>query len=442
MSNKWQTSNLGELVNILVSNVDKKIFPEEHSALLCNYMDVYRNDYITLKIPFSEGSANTNEIVKFSLEKGDIIITKDSETPEDIAVPAVVTEELDNVICGYHLAILRPKSANIDSTFLMNLLKLPSIQNQFFKAANGITRFGLTIGSIENVLLRYPHQKAQHKIAKVLTTVDNLIEKTDTLIAKYESIKQGMMHDLFTRGVDENGQLRPPVDQTSELYKDSELGWIPKEWDLAPLSNFSKNIPGSFVNGPFGSDLLTSELKTEGVPVIYVRDIKSGFYERVSTAYVTPSKANQLQVCNVLKGDVLIAKVGDPPCDTAPYVLNEKSIITQDVIRMRPASDVDTFYIANLLNSPFGRSVIRKIIIEGTRARVSLSNFKTIVMPKPNLQEQKRIRDKLKSVQNMIFNYQKCLRKYEEVKKALMQDLLTGKVRVKVDEPEEVEASA
>ena len=65
--------------------------------------------------------------------------------------------------------------------------------------------------------------------------MDNLIEKTEALIAKYQAIKQGMMHDLFTRGVDEHGHLRPTHDEAPELYKQSELGWIPKEWEVSPL---------------------------------------------------------------------------------------------------------------------------------------------------------------------------------------------------------------
>ena len=80
-----------------------------------------------------------------------------------------------------------------------------------------------------------PPLSEQHKIAKILTTVDNLIEKTEALIAKYQAIKQGMMHDLFARGVDEHGHLRPPYDEAPELYKESELGWIPKEWEVEDI---------------------------------------------------------------------------------------------------------------------------------------------------------------------------------------------------------------
>ena len=105
---KWKEKYLTEIADIRVSNVDKKIYPNKSLVKLCNYMDAYSNDYITSKISFSIGSADENEIKRFGLQINDVIITKDSETPDDIAVSAVVVEEIENLICGYHLAILRP----------------------------------------------------------------------------------------------------------------------------------------------------------------------------------------------------------------------------------------------------------------------------------------------------------------------------------------------
>ena len=88
----------------------------------------------------------------------------------------------------------------------------------------------------------------------------------------------------------------------------------------------SKNI----TNGPFGSDLLTSELKKEGTPVLYCQDIKPGVFERVSSSNVTELKAAQLSFCNVRNGDILLAKVGSPPCDSCIYDKEEVGVVTQD----------------------------------------------------------------------------------------------------------------
>lgn len=267
----------------------------------------------------------------------------------------------------------------------------------------------------------------QAKISEILTTVDRAIEQTEALIAKQQRIKTGLMQDLLTRGIDEHGNLRS--EQTHQ-FKDSPLGRISVEWEMAPLLSFASNSPDSFVNGPFGSDLLASELQAEGVPVIYIRDINPGAYRRVSTVHVTQAKANQLVACNVHFGDILVAKVGDPPCDAAVYTEQQRAIVTQDVIRIRSSKEVDPGFLCHLLNSHFGRNAVLGIITRGTRARVSLTEFKALKLPKPSHKEQNAVAEALESIQRDVQRREFDLSKLILLKTALMQDLLTGKKRV------------
>src|SRR5271154_4608438 len=119
---EWESASLSELAEIRVSNVDKKIFPWEQDVHLCNYMDVYGNDYIKEGLPYMEASATYREIDRFGLAKGDVLLTKDSETPDDIGIPAVVVDEISDLVCGYHLALIRPRSDRINSIFLAKQL--------------------------------------------------------------------------------------------------------------------------------------------------------------------------------------------------------------------------------------------------------------------------------------------------------------------------------
>ena len=179
------------------------------------------------------------------------------------------------------------------------------------------------------------------------------------------------MHDLFTRGVLPNGQLRPPREQAPELYQETAIGWIPKDgW--SPVSLRDMVGAANIVNGPFGSDLLTSELRAEGVPVLYVQDVKAGVFSRASSAHVTQAKADELAFCNVKPGDVLVAKVGAPPCDSCVYPFDEKAIVTQDVIRIRPGAEVNPEYISSLLNSPDGRIKPSDVFLLKARENVFL----------------------------------------------------------------------
>jgi type I restriction enzyme S subunit len=195
---EWEEFRLEEVTEILLSNVDKKFDPEETTVRLCNYMDVHSNFYITNDLPFKCGSANEREINKFSLFKGDVIITKDSETPDDIANAAVVSEDLESTVCGYHLAILRPQKERIDGTFLMHHLHHPTINNQFARLANGVTRFGLTTDSIKHAKVKLPSIDEQRRIAAVLQTCDGEIALLEQKLSALKRQKQGLMQQLLS----------------------------------------------------------------------------------------------------------------------------------------------------------------------------------------------------------------------------------------------------
>ena len=137
---------LKHLARITVSNVDKKTASDEQSICLCNYTDVYYNERITADLPFMEATASADQIDRFGLRGGDVLLTKDSETPDDIAVPAYVDADLPGVVCGYHLALLRP-SPDVDGRYLFWALTSRSSREQFSALANGITRFGIRYDS-------------------------------------------------------------------------------------------------------------------------------------------------------------------------------------------------------------------------------------------------------------------------------------------------------
>jgi len=194
---EWEVVRLGEVCDIRISNVDKKIVEKEKKVMLCNYLDVYKNDYITKSINFMIGTATKREIDKFNVLKGDVIITKDSEEFYDIAKPSYVSEKIPNLVCGYHLAMLRPKNT-VNGLFLSKALKLQPINIFFQKRANGITRFGITKETIENALIPLPPLPEQQRIAEILSQIDQTIEKEKQYKEKLQKIKQGLMQDLLT----------------------------------------------------------------------------------------------------------------------------------------------------------------------------------------------------------------------------------------------------
>lgn len=426
---KWYKNPLEKIADIRLSNVDKKIIDGEVPVRLCNYMDAYSNDYLDERINYSQGSVKLTEIERFGLLQGDVVITKDSETPDDIAVSAVVVDKLENVICGYHLAILRPQKDILDGVFLMNALREHSTKQWFVRKANGITRYGLSKSSIENVEVNYPDVFHQRKIARILVTIDTVIKQTETTIDKLKKIKQGMMHDLFTSGIDvKTGQLRPPQSEAPELYKQSPIGWIPIGWECDTTENISKRIWIGLVT------TMTTHYVEDGIPLIRNNNIKDNEIDVSDIIFLDRHFSEQNKQRYLHKGDVVTVHTGDigtsaiipdrlDPAHgfaTINTTLNEKIVLNS--------------YLCDYFNTPIFKNRIEAYATGDGRSNFNLYDYLYINIPFPKLlDEQTAISAKLKSINDLLGKEDRQLRKIVKLKQGLMQDLLTGKVEVTPD---------
>uniref|UniRef100_A0A486XGQ1 Type I restriction-modification system, specificity subunit S n=1 Tax=Rheinheimera sp. BAL341 TaxID=1708203 RepID=A0A486XGQ1_9GAMM len=197
-SGEWKDIPLNKMAEVIVSPVDKKTEPNEIPVELCNYTDVYYNHQITRNITFMKATATKSEVAKYTLRQGDVIITKDSETPGDIAIPALVSEDLKGVVCGYHLAIVRPHIDCLHGAFLNYLFSMQSTRYYFFTLATGATRFGLSVGGINRAHFRVPDVAEQQKIAAVLSTTDREITLLQKKLEALKQEKKALMQQLLT----------------------------------------------------------------------------------------------------------------------------------------------------------------------------------------------------------------------------------------------------
>ncbi len=193
---------LSEVVDLRLSSVDKLITPGQRTVRLCNYRDVYYNEVIVDSMEFMEATATEREVNNCQLHAGDVVITKDSETPKDIGVPAVIRGSVKNLVCGYHLAILRPQKSVLDGEYLHYALCTEEAKRQFQMYANGVTRFGLRRGDIERIRVPLPVLAEQRKIAGVLSAVDDLTKQTEATIRQAQVAKRSLMSALLA------GELR------------------------------------------------------------------------------------------------------------------------------------------------------------------------------------------------------------------------------------------
>jgi type I restriction enzyme S subunit len=181
----WEVRRLKRIASVQLSNVDKKSAVGEMPVKLCNYVDVYYHDVIDAKLDFMEATATPEQVRRFSLRGGDVLITKDSESWTDIAVSAVVASELPNVLCGYHLALVRPSRNACDGAFIARAFAADGIRHQFHVEATGITRFGLSSGAICDAVFGIPPLDEQRSIAAFL---DRETARIDALVTKKERL--------------------------------------------------------------------------------------------------------------------------------------------------------------------------------------------------------------------------------------------------------------
>jgi len=164
----WDVCRLDAVADVFFSNVDKHTVDGEIPVRLCNYVDVYKNERITGALDFMEASAEPREIEKFQIRIGDVLATKDSEEANDIAIPALVAEELSGVICGYHLALIRPRSHRITGDFIAWAHRSKQFRAQYEAKAVGVTRFGLSQYAFRSALIPVPPKPEQERINSFL----------------------------------------------------------------------------------------------------------------------------------------------------------------------------------------------------------------------------------------------------------------------------------
>ena len=300
----WKIRRLKNVAEMRISNVDKHTKEGEYPVRLCNYVDVYKNDHISPSMLFMRATATADEIARFRLTPGDVLITKDSEAWDDIGVPALVVESADDLVSGYHLALLRPLGTCLNGGYLLRALQSRSIGCQFHVQANGVTRYGLSHAAIQSVWLLLPPLPEQAAISYFLDYADRRIQHyiraKEKLIALLEEYRQAIIDQAVT------GQIDVRTGEPYPAYKDSGVEWlgqVPEHWQVLQLGRF-----GQFFKGAGG----TKEDEVErGVPCVRYGDLYTTheFFIIKSRAYVT--EEHVADYTPLRYGDVLFAGSGE-----------------------------------------------------------------------------------------------------------------------------------
>lgn len=435
----WTTEPLECIAEIRSSSVDKKSNPAEEPVRLCNYMDVYSREYITDDIEFMEATATPAEIQRFGIERGDVMITKDSETPDDIGIPTVVVDDIPKLVCGYHVVLIKPNRTKVDPVYLAKQLGLSDTARYYGRLANGSTRYGLSYQSVARTPIPLAPLPQQQRIAEILSTVDEAIEQTEALIAKTQQIKAGLTQDLFTRGVTADGRLRPPPEEAPQLYKESPLGWLPREWQQGMLERWLLAPPKNGYS-PREVDHWTGQLML-GLGCL----TSDGFSPR--QLKYAPDGDPKVAAASLTEGDVLISRANTRELVGLAGMYHDVGhpcSYPDLMMRLRPSVEMDARFLELSLRAPLVRRQIQANAVGTSSSMVKISGqiVRRLEVALPDKNEQERIVDIEDTVQRRLKVEQHYVGKLLVMKAGLMQDLLTGQVPVAAETAPETEVTA
>ena len=412
----WEVHRLGTVAEMRVSNVDKHVNEGELPVRLCNYVDVYNNNRIIRTMPFMRATASLDEVERFRLRRGDVLITKDSETWDDIGVPALVTEEANDLICGYHLALLRPQELML-GRYLARTLQSKTVAYQFHVEAKGVTRFGLTHGGIQSVHLPLPPIPEQAAIVKYLDYVDRRIRRyiraKRKLIALLEEEKQAVVNQAVTRGLDPNVRLKPSGVEW--------LGDVPEHWRVRRAKFFYREV---------------DERSTTGTEKLMSVSHITGVTPRKKTVTMFLAESNiGYKLCQ--PGDIVINTMW--AYMAALGVARQNGLVSPSYGVYRPlnAERLNHGYIDSLLRTEAYRAnyLIRSTGITSSRLRLYPESFLDIPLLSPPSTEQDAIVEHLErttaTTNTAIARARRQIELLQEYRTRLISDVVTGKLDVR-----------
>ncbi|QQD30264.2 restriction endonuclease subunit S [Pseudomonas simiae] len=419
----WRNSLLGDLVEITSGGTPSRdiseywqgdipwVTPTDVTACRTNYLFATA-DRITKK-----GLLNSSAKV---LPAGSILFTSRATVGvSKIASVPVCTNQ------GFKSLTPLP---GIDGVFLF--YQVQRLRGEFERFAAGSTFPEINKKDTARVLIPHPEDPwAQKKIAAILTAIDATIQKTEAVIAKYQQIKAGLMHDVFTRGVLANGQLRPSREQAPELYQETKIGWIPREWDLKRCADLCKRICVGIVIQP------TQYYVDEGVPALRSANVREDGIDPINFVYISAASNQLLAKSQVKAGDIVSVRTGYPGTSAViPPEFQGANCI--DILISTPGERINSEYLCDWINSSFGKGQVLRQQGGMAQQHFNVGEMRELLVALPDLDEQMKIRSKINAVASKLAIDRVFLEKLRTQKLGLMQDLLTGKVPIKVDAPE------
>lgn len=338
----------------------------------------------------------------------------------------LVSSGLEGVVASTVMRLT--PTGEIDSRLLTYILSMNFEWIQNRRTGTGIPHVPKDLGRIFKC--KYPVRiREQKNIANILQTIDEAIERTEQLIEKYQQIKAGLMHDLFTRGIGADGKLRPPREQAPELYWESPIGWIPKDWAIRICDEVCTRICVGIVIQP------TKYYVEDGIPAFRSANVREYGVEPTNFVYISPESNDLLSKSQIKEGDLITVRTGYPGTSAVvPKEFSGSNCV--DILISTPGPLVDPNFLCSWVNSSFGKGQVLRLQGGMAQQHFNVGEMKDLRVVVPSMEEQVAISRKIQSSMSRILTEQSMLEKLKKQKSGLMHDLLTGKVPVSADLPD------
>ena len=410
----WYVKKLKQACLVFPSNVDKKSYEDEESVYLCNYTDVYYSEKIVAGMDFMKATASKEQVDKFTLKAGDTIITKDSETADDIGISAFVPDDIPGVICGYHLSIIRPK-IDTDGKFIKYFFSSHFAKSKLAVAATGLTRVGLSQYAIDNLQLPYPLTTEQIAIANFLdcetTKIDALIAEQEKLMNLLREKRQSVISHAVTKGLD------PKV-----TMKDSGIKWlgeVPEHWELKKIKWCAK---------------LKNEKTSDRSNTIALENIESW-----TGRFIDTESEFEGDGVKFYEGDVLFGKLRPYLAKVFRATMSGEAI--GDFFVLEPNQNLLSQFAERLFISSEFIDAINSSTYGTKMPRVNWEYFSSMSIPLPPKHEQIQISNYLvtaiEEMDELIATSINAVDLLEERRSALISAAVTGQIDVRNYQPKE-----
>lgn len=343
--------------------------------------------------------------------------------------------DTDGITISPTMAVIEPKS--IDKKFLVSALQGNIFVDRIGRLLTGTTRSSLGIELLRKLEVPIPSDPhVAEKIGRIFSTIDEAIEQTEALIAKTQQIKAGLIHDLFTRGVTPDGQLRPPREEAPQLYRESPLGWIPKEWEFDTFGSWiNKGVISEVQDGNHGEQHPKREdFVSEGIPFLMANDLAGGKIDFRGCYRITFSQYQSLRIGFSTEGDVLLSHKGTIG-ETAIVPAGYKDVmLTPQVTLYRIGSSrLSNEFLLYWMRSGVFQRQMKRLAAQSTRDYVGITAQRLLLsMALPERNEQELIAARIGAVFSRIHAENLLLGKQLLLKRGLMIDLLSGHVVIPI----------